>query len=92
MRELEKHWPNIFQVTIHAGLLCLWTEAPNPQFYCTGVIIDTFMLLFMLRRVESVYFKQTKCHSVLPDASLRGDPYLSLAVGRRIRVSVFCSF
>ena len=35
MRELEKHYPNIFQVSIHTGLLCLWPEA----------LIDTFIAL-----------------------------------------------
>ena len=40
MRELEKHKPNIFQVLIHTGLLCLWPEALINSFnYCTGVII-----------------------------------------------------
>ena len=27
MWELEKHQPNIFQVSIHSDLLCLWSEA-----------------------------------------------------------------
>ena len=32
MRELEKHWPNAFQVSIHTGLLCLRPEALIDSF------------------------------------------------------------
>ena len=36
MRELEKHYPNIFQVSIHTGLLCLWPEALIDTFIAVG--------------------------------------------------------
>ena len=41
MRELEIRKPNIFQVSIHSGLLCLWPEAliHSSSTYWTRVII-----------------------------------------------------
>ena len=36
MQELEKHWHNIFQVSIHTDLLCLWPEALISNFIALG--------------------------------------------------------
>ena len=39
MRELEKHKPNIFQVSIHTDLHCLWPEALIDSFITLGSVV-----------------------------------------------------
>ena len=71
MRELEKHWPNIFQVSIsHSDPILSLARGTNQQFYCTGVIIYNKLDNFFFVSVDRQTFLGFEMTSNSRDTSL----------------------
>ena len=54
--EIKKNLPNIFQVSIHSDLLCLWPEALIDSFVALVIIYNKTRQLFYLFLLSDKHF------------------------------------